>query len=398
MADKQDTVDAAIFVANKGQSNRNTVSGDLSLCGVKKKNEDQGWGPPGKKKCEDRSPVPGCSTGPCPGPPLNTADSNSFTIVIKVKANKEKSSGFTVDSAEIMDNEKQIRQNTEDSAKITKAHEKLSCGDVTDAGKLQMETTSSSVRAVPTVQDSEDQCMYQMNFPCVGVCLIINNKYFKVMDTRNGTDEDEAAAKETFGALGYKVIVHKDLTKKEMKQELEKVSKEDHSGNASFVCVILSHGKEEGICGTDDIVTLEKLTRYFKGDQCRTLIGKPKLFFLQVCRGENLDSGTTDRDMVDATALPITQKIPVEADFLYAYATAPGYYAWRNFEKGSWFIQSLCEILLKYKHLELMQILTRVNRKVAFEFVSSNSNPKYDGKKAVPSFTSMLTKDFYFPE
>ncbi|XP_055015636.1 caspase-3-like isoform X2 [Boleophthalmus pectinirostris] len=334
MADKQDTVDAAMFVADKGQSSR------------------------------------------------NTADSNSFTLVIKVKADKEKSSGFTVDSAE-----------------ITKAHEKLSCGDVVDAGKFQMETTaSSSVRAVPTFQDSEDQCRYQMNFPCLGVCLIINNKNFKELSTRAGTDADEAAAKKTFEALGYKVIVRKNLTKKEMKEELEKVSDEDHSGNASFVCVILSHGKEEGIYGTDDIVKLEKLTKYFKGDACETLIGKPKLFFLQVCRGEKLDSGVKDRDMVDATALPITQKIPVEADFLYAYATAPGHYAWRNSQNGSWFIQSLCEILPKYKHLELMQIMTRVNRKVAFDFVSSNNNPEFDGKKAVPCFASMLTKDFYFPE
>uniref|UniRef100_A0A3B4BCS9 Caspase-3 n=1 Tax=Periophthalmus magnuspinnatus TaxID=409849 RepID=A0A3B4BCS9_9GOBI len=283
--------------------------------------------------------------------------------------------------------------------RIIKSHEEPSSGDTVDASKLPDEKTSPSVRAVPTIKDLEGQCKYRMDFPCLGVCLIINNKNFKVLSTRFGTDVDEAALKKTFETLGYKVIVHKDLTKKQMKQELETVSNEDHSNNASFVCFILSHGNEEGINGTDDTVKLEKLTKYFKGDECKSLIGKPKLFFLQVCRGENLDSGTAmDRDLVDATALPITPKIPVEADFLYAYATAPGYYAWRNAENGSWFIQSLCEILPKYKHLELMQIMTRVNRKVALDFVSSNSKKEFDGKKAIPCFTSMLTKDFYLPE
>ncbi|KAJ0002515.1 hypothetical protein NQD34_007664 [Periophthalmus magnuspinnatus] len=351
----QDTVDTAVFVPDKEQSSSNTA--------------------------------------------------NSFTIVIKVKADKEHSSGFTVDSAKILDEKRQRNGDENESAKIIKSHEEPSSGDTADAlklseiikapeepsssstntadsEKLPVENASSSMSTVPTIKDSEDQYKYRMDFPCLGVCLIINNKNFKVLSTRFGTDVDEATLKKTFETLGYKVIVHKDLTKKQMKQELEKVSREDHSNNASFICVILSHGNEEGIEGTDDTVKLEKLTKYFKGDECKSLIGKPKLFFLQVCRGSKLDCGpATDSDLIDARALPITQKIPVEADFLYAYATAPGHYAWRNAKNGSWFIQSLCETLLKYKHLELMQIMTRVNRKVALDFVSSNSKKELDGHR-----------------
>ncbi|XP_072288633.1 caspase-3-like [Eucyclogobius newberryi] len=250
------------------------------------------------------------------------------------------------------------------------------------------------------LQNSEDESRYRTDFPNVGVCVIINNETFHPLSgwrSRTGTNKDEEAAKKTFESLGYEVIVHRNLTKKEMKHELQKVSNEDHSKNASFACMILTHGDEEGLCGTDKTVQLEALTRYFKGEQSKTLIGKPKLFFLQACRGEKLDDGM-DRDMVDATPLPITQKIPVEADFLYAYATAPGHFAWRNVDNGSWFIQSLCEILPKHKDLELMQILTRVNRKVAYEYESYSTNPRSNGKKTVPCITSMLTKDFYFPK
>lgn len=74
-----------------------------------------------------------------------------------------------------------------------------------------------------------------------------------------------------------------------------------------------------------------------------------------------------------------------------------GYYSWRNSSEGSWFIQSLCVMLKQYaKQLELMQILTRVNRKVA-EYSSCSYQPDFHGKKQIPCIVSMLTKDFYFP-
>lgn len=61
-------------------------------------------------------------------------------------------------------------------------------------------------------------------------------------------------------------------------------------------------------------------------------------------------------------------------------------------------MQSLCDMLLQYgKKLELMQIMTRVNRKVALNFESSSNLPGFSHKKQIPCIVSMLTKDFYFP-
>ena len=34
--------------------------------------------------------------------------------------------------------------------------------------------------------------------------------------------------------------------------------------------------------GTDGIINLDVLIAPFKGDKCRSLVGKPKLFFIQV--------------------------------------------------------------------------------------------------------------------
>jgi hypothetical protein len=45
---------------------------------------------------------------------------------------------------------------------------------------------------------------------------------------------------------------------------------------------VLSHGREGYIYATDKLVPLEMLTQPFKGDKCPSLVGKPKLFFIQV--------------------------------------------------------------------------------------------------------------------
>lgn len=104
-------------------------------------------------------------------------------------------------------------------------------------------------------------------------------------------------------------------------------------------------------------------------------------------------------DGKDATDAPPPDKrvqIPVEADFLYAYSTVPGYYSWRNSVNGSWFIQSIVEVLNKYaKTTDLLTMMTRVNALVA-TYQSRTNDPYSDRKKQIPSINSMLRKDVYF--
>ncbi|CAB1320006.1 unnamed protein product [Coregonus sp. 'balchen'] len=217
------------------------------------------------------------------------------------------------------------------------------------------------------VKPPADMYTYKMNYPSLGQCVIINNKNFDKstgMSFRNGTDVDAGHAMKVFSSLGYKVKVATDQTVQQIQQLLYNVSQVDHSQSASFVCVMLSHGDEGVFYGTDGNVELKKLTGLFRGDRCKTLVGKPKLFFIQACRGNDLD----------------------------------GYYSWRNTQKGSWFMQALCEMLQRYgKQLEIMQIMTRVNHKVALDFESFSEMPGFSAKKQIPCIVSMLTKDLYFP-
>ena len=75
-----------------------------------------------------------------------------------------------------------------------------------------------------------------------------------------------------------------------------------------------------------------------------------------------------------------------------------GYLSWNNTEKGSWFIQSLHQMMNKYGgggEMEFVRLLTRVNRQVAYEYESQTSEPHTTRMKQMPSIVSMLTKDLY---
>lgn len=56
----------------------------------------------------------------------------------------------------------------------------------------------------------------------------------------------------------------------------------DHSQSDCFACAILTHGEEGVIYATDGTIPITDVVEPFKGHNCRSLIGKPKLFFIQV--------------------------------------------------------------------------------------------------------------------
>ncbi|KAI5623307.1 caspase-7 isoform X1, partial [Silurus asotus] len=257
---------------------------------------------------------------------------------------------------------------------------------------------------VPRYRIISTMCQYKMNYQRVGKCIIINNKNFHHetrMNVRNGTDRDAGELLKCFKNLGFNVFVYNDQTCENMKRILKKVSEEDHTDSSCFACILLSHGEEGMIYGTDKAMPIKEITSLFRGDICKSLVGKPKLFFIQACRGSEFDDGIqtdsgTTHDYIETDANP-QHKIPVEADFLFAYSTVPGYYSWRNPGRGSWFVQALCNVLDESgKELEILQILTRVNYMVATSFESWSEDPRYSEKKQIPCVVSMLTKELYF--
>lgn len=180
----------------------------------------------------------------------------------------------------------------------------------------------------------------------------------------------------------------------------------DHTDNDCFLLAMMSHGSTDGkIYAYDEKYSAQDLWSPFIGTNCETLIGKPKLFFIQACRGKLVDPGVIKPkfprgkiiDHVDATSEEEEEYfIPNLADLLIMFSTSEGYYSFRNPKEGSWFIQSLVREFEENSHKELMTILTGVNRRVAYDFQSYNLKSKMDACKQIPNIISMLTKGFKF--
>ncbi|KAK7113005.1 caspase-3-like isoform X2 [Littorina saxatilis] len=252
---------------------------------------------------------------------------------------------------------------------------------------------------------------YNFNFKRRGLFLLINNKNFTretKQEPREGSDVDAERLEERFQDLGFDVRRFDDVTRGKMATLMYDAAAQDHSDADCFACAILSHGMEGYVYGTDGRVSLEVLTLPFKGERCPCLVGKPKLFFVQACGKSRLHHGgevsdsqlsllPPEEDVIEAAAQVNCRRIPVEADFLFSYSTVPGFFSWRNNQEGSWFIQALCIVLENYgTKMELLHMLTHVNRIVAYEFASCSDKEFTDNKKQMPCLVSMLTRYVHF--
>ncbi|NXV08654.1 CASP8 protein, partial [Cettia cetti] len=252
---------------------------------------------------------------------------------------------------------------------------------------------------------------YKMTSRPCGVCLIVNNHNFakaregvlehKHMKDRNGTDVDAAALTKVFSKLHFRVEEHKDLTADGIRTILESFQGKDHEDMDCFVCCILSHGKKGIIYGVDgQEVPIRELTTSFTAQNCNSLAGKPKVFFIQACQGDafhkgvtiETDSGEQDSS-VEQDARFQLDCIPAEPDFLLGMATLQDYVSYRSPREGTWYIQALCQHL-EYscpRGEDVLTILTAVNQEV------SRKTCERGAKKQMPQPSFTLTKRLIFP-
>ncbi|CAI9722936.1 caspase-3-like isoform X2 [Octopus vulgaris] len=261
---------------------------------------------------------------------------------------------------------------------------------------VEMESVAKNSESVNT--------RYDMDRKKENLALIINNESFDEsteMSKRQGSDRDASAIKKTLKSLHFEVVERKNLSVSDMRQIFTEISKREHAKYNCFVCVILTHGEDDNqIYGTDGKLNLNELVQMLLPDSCPGLIGKPKLYFIQACRGTKLDRGVIMHDAQafrDEYQNVTPLKVPLWADVLLAYSTVPGFYSWKNSTNGSWFIQSLAHILERDgDKLELQQLMLSVNRRVACEYESNASHSFMNRMKQVPSIVSMLTKELHF--
>ncbi|CAG2104448.1 unnamed protein product [Medioppia subpectinata] len=240
-----------------------------------------------------------------------------------------------------------------------------------------------------------------------GKCVVFNHKTFdkqtKCKD-RDGTDKDVRNIITCFERLDFEVIVVNDGSLRDIRQTLFNIGTENHTNNDCVVVIILTHGNEHTLWARDTKYKAEILFPYL---YCSSLIGKPKIFIIQACRGNNVDSGSKLKTLGNGSSSvdkrPIVYKpvytIPTNADLLIYQSTSPGHYSFRNADFGSYFIQTLVSVLNDYCYKsdhDLVTLFTIVNQRMAFDFESNSTDPRADKKKQIPCITSMLTRLVYF--
>nr|XP_026691379.1 caspase-3 [Ciona intestinalis] len=280
-----------------------------------------------------------------------------------------------------------------------------------DRTTVRRELKDGDDKIEPSVWDVKfDYFEYNMSFPKRGIFLIFDQENFDYgLQQRVGSKLDRIVLEETAIKLGFTPNVCHDYTKDDVYAELRKISQMNHSQYDCFACAILTHGEEdEMVYAKDDSMKLKTLISRVSATECPSLAGKPKLFFVQACRGKEISqpaictTACLKRQQVQSDSIPDvdseeTPKIPAEADILVAYSTQPGQVSVRNEYTGSVFVQTMCAALKQRGgELELVQLLTRVNRNIALTFETNMCSPKFDKKKQMPSIVSQLTAELYF--
>lgn len=263
-----------------------------------------------------------------------------------------------------------------------------------------------------------DNDCYPMNQNPSGIAIIINNAVFEnktKLEYREGSEQDVSKMKELFKGLQFDVQVYRNRTACQMTEDIETLSHKDHTQYDCCVLFFMSHGREGEIYGTDgEVIKIKDITARFTAKSCPTLAGKPKLFFVQACRGSKADVGyDVIESPAEASPLPIQERnanepqtdlnisqsrkishiIPDDADIYFAFASSPRFAALRNTLSGGWFVNQLYEVMMKYASQEdLMSMMVRVTGNVA-DINCQNSPQKY---KQCPQQCSQLRKKLFF--
>nr|ATX63068.1 caspase 1-like protein [Locusta migratoria] len=236
-----------------------------------------------------------------------------------------------------------------------------------------------------------------MNHKWRGEAHIFYHKTFEMKRSpRNGTEDDRDKLVLTFQNLDFNVKCHNDLSLSEIEGILRDVAARDHTDCDCLVVAVLTHcGLDKLLVARDEEYDISTLLNPFIGSRCRGLATKPKLFFIQTCKGEYGDlqgRGPRRGDSIDGVPdlAPLkTYQVPSHADILIWYAPFDEQYDRTRYKEPSC-VRCLHSVFAKRDtSLHLVSLLTDVTRQFG--------ELGYRRGERVPCFTTSLTRLLYFP-
>lgn len=219
----------------------------------------------------------------------------------------------------------------------------------------------------PRVHQQQASEEYAMETVPRGVCIIVDS-----------VGCDGKLVEKTFEALGFTVILHTWLGLEDTHSVLRQLSQsQDLHGSSAFVCCLLSRGSETSILATESHgpgLRLDTIRQLFESLNCPQLMGKPKLFFVQIyevsegplCTSQVDECLETDGGgLLSRLQADAMKTIPVSADVLTCLCLTDA----RVLERAkhtSTFWEVIGATLQKVhgRRESLLNLLTEVNRVV----------------------------------
>ena len=224
-----------------------------------------------------------------------------------------------------------------------------------------------------------------------GLALIVNNVKFEkptrkgqpFLKERRGSDKDAENLQKTFTMLGYEVrTVHNQKAEQMRELFTSAIQKDIKGAHDSLVICFLSHGCREGIYGIDnDVVRIDEFSTPLNNKNCGALFGKPKMFFIQACRGEGIpEVALKDKDttLMEGDGEDETCELPPDSDFFFSYSTVPDTVSLRHVAEGSIYVKELCSILRNHcREYSLEEMIMRLH----FQLTSGEPHQLLDRKE-----------------
>lgn len=209
-----------------------------------------------------------------------------------------------------------------------------------------------------TVQSSETTIKkYSVISDVRGHVYVFNNTFKKTEMSRRGAEHDSRNLEDTFSKMGYKVYVHEDLTGEQTLEALERIRRKPELNEIdSFIMCFLSHGVNEYtfLANDKEQMDLRIIRRKFTDRKCPHLRGKPKIFFVNYCRGDQMQRKEIEYDSIE-----------VPNDMVTIHAATEGIMARRTPTTGTIFVASLCEVLRAHaQRMELRDLYCVLEEKM----------------------------------
>ncbi|ALC42138.1 dream [Drosophila busckii] len=208
------------------------------------------------------------------------------------------------------------------------------------------------------------------------VYIFNHEKFDNQNEFRDGSANDVKSLKSSFQALRCSVQIIPNATLSVVKSTVRQLEVKNFAEYSALVLVILSHGQRyDTIAAKDGEYRLDD-DLIFPIVRNRTLLDKPKILFVQACKGSR-EMGQFKTDAAQPHGSP--------SEILKCYSTYEGYVSYR-LDDGTPFIQTLCEALKNKPRTDIETIMTDVRRTV--KQITKDSQ--------IPSVTSTLTQKYTF--